>query len=62
MKPGSVIIDVAIDQGGTVETMNRTTTHSNPVYEKYGVIHYADNMPGGARTSSYPTNATCRTS
>lgn len=61
MKPGSVIIDVAIDQGGTVETMDRTTTHSNPVYEKYGVIHYAvTNMPGAvARTSSYSlTNAT----
>ncbi len=61
MKPGSVIIDVAIDQGGTVETMDRTTTHSNPVYEKHGVIHYAvTNMPGAvARTSSYSlTNAT----
>lgn len=61
MKPGSVIIDVAIDQGGSVETMDRTTTHSSPVYEKYGVIHYAvTNMPGAvARTSSFSlTNAT----
>lgn len=61
MKTGSVIIDVAIDQGGSVETMDRTTTHSDPVYEKYGVIHYAvPNMPGAvARTSSFSlTNAT----
>lgn len=61
MKPGSVIVDVAIDQGGSVETIDRVTTHSNPVYEKYGVIHYAvANMPGAvARTSTYAlTNAT----
>ncbi|MFZ3171585.1 MAG: alanine dehydrogenase [Carboxydocellales bacterium] len=61
MKPGSVIVDVAIDQGGSVETIDRVTTHSNPVYEKHGVIHYAvANMPGAvARTSTYAlTNAT----
>lgn len=61
MKPGSVIVDVAIDQGGSVETIDRVTTHSNPVYEKYGVIHYAvANMPGAvARTSTFAlTNAT----
>ena len=61
MQPGSVIVDVAIDQGGTVETMDRVTTHSNPIFEKYGVVHYAvANMPGAvARTSTFAlTNAT----
>ncbi|MCL6611248.1 MAG: alanine dehydrogenase [Peptococcaceae bacterium] len=61
MKPGSVIIDVAIDQGGSVETIDRVTTHSDPVYEKHGVIHYAvANMPGAvARTSTFAlTNVT----
>ncbi|MDR0297258.1 MAG: alanine dehydrogenase [Streptococcaceae bacterium] len=47
MKPGSVIIDIAIDQGGTVETIDHATTHADPVFEKFGVIHYAvPNMPG----------------
>ena len=47
MKDGSVIVDVAIDQGGIVETMDRVTTHSDPTYIKHGVIHYAvANMPG----------------
>jgi alanine dehydrogenase len=46
MQPGSVIVDVSIDQGGCVETA-RPTTHGDPVYEKYGVIHYCvTNMPG----------------
>lgn len=46
MKKGSVIIDVAIDQGGIVETIDKITTHQNPVYEKFGVLHYAvPNMP-----------------
>lgn len=61
MKPGSVIIDVAIDQGGIVETADRITTHDNPTYEKHGVIHYAvANMPGAVpRTSTIAlTNAT----
>jgi len=61
MKPGSVIVDAAIDQGGSVETIDRVTTHSNPVYEKYGVVHYAvANIPGAvARTSTFAlTNAT----
>ncbi|MGB9802779.1 MAG: alanine dehydrogenase [Desulfofundulus sp.] len=61
MKPGSVIVDVAIDQGGCVETADRVTTHSNPIYIKHGVIHYAvANMPGAvARTSTYAlTNVT----
>ena len=61
MKPGSVIVDVAIDQGGCIETIDRVTTHSDPVYEKHGVVHYAvANMPGAvARTSTFAlTNAT----
>lgn len=61
MKPGSVIVDVAIDQGGSVETIDRVTTHSEPIYEKYGVVHYAvANIPGAvARTSTFAlTNAT----
>jgi alanine dehydrogenase len=46
MQPGSVIVDVSIDQGGCVET-SRPTTHGQPVYEKHGVIHYCvANMPG----------------
>lgn len=46
MEPGSVIVDVAIDQGGCVENMQKTT-HAEPVYEKHGVIHYAvANIPG----------------
>lgn len=54
MKPGSVIIDISIDQGGTVETIEKYTTHDDPVFEKYGVIHYAvPNMPGATpRTST----------
>jgi alanine dehydrogenase len=61
MDPGSVIVDVAIDQGGSVATIDRVTTHSDPVYLKHGVIHYAvANMPGAvARTSTFAlTNAT----
>ena len=60
MKPGAVIVDVAVDQGGCIETIHETT-HSNPVYELYGVIHYAvGNMPGAVpHTSTYAlTNAT----
>ncbi len=54
MKPGSVVVDVAIDQGGIVETVDRITTHDNPIYEKYDVVHYAvANMPGAvSRTST----------
>jgi len=61
MKPGSVIVDVAIDQGGCVETITHATTHDNPTYEKYGVIHYSvPNIPGAyAKTSTYAlTNVT----
>jgi alanine dehydrogenase len=54
MQPGSVIVDVAIDQGGSIETIDRITTHSNPTYEKHGILHYAvANIPGAvARTST----------
>lgn len=61
MKPGSVIIDIAIDQGGSIETIEKETSHDNPVFIKHGVIHYAvANIPGAvARTSTYAlTNAT----
>ncbi|MBH0238139.1 alanine dehydrogenase [Methylobrevis albus] len=57
MKPGSVIVDVAIDQGGAAET-SRATTHSQPTYVVDGIIHYCvANMPGGvARTSAQALN------
>jgi alanine dehydrogenase len=60
MKRGSVIVDVAVDQGGCVET-TRPTTHGDPIYIMQNVIHYAvSNMPGGVpRTSTLAlTNAT----
>jgi len=60
MKPGAVVVDVAVDQGGCIAT-TRETTHSDPVYEKHGVVHYAvGNMPGAVPyTSTYAlTNAT----
>ena len=60
MRPGSVIVDVAIDQGGCVEGI-RETTHTDPVYVRHGVIHYAvGNIPGAVpHTSTYAlTNAT----
>ncbi len=60
MKPGSVIVDVAVDQGGCIET-SRPTTHEHPTYLVDGIIHYAvANMPGGVpRTSTLAlTNAT----
>ena len=41
MRSGSVIVDVAVDQGGVVATADRVTTHDEPVYEKHGVLHYA---------------------
>lgn len=61
MEPGSVIVDVAIDQGGSIETVDRVTTHSNPFYVKHGVLHYSvANIPGSvARTSTLAlTNVT----
>lgn len=60
MKKGAVIIDVAIDHGGSIAT-SRPTTHKNPVFEKYGVIHYCVlNMPAAyPRTATFAlTNAT----
>jgi alanine dehydrogenase len=60
MKPGAVIVDVAIDQGGCCET-SRPTTHQDPTYLEEGVVHYCvANMPGAvARTSTFAlTNAT----
>ncbi|ADU31116.1 alanine dehydrogenase [Evansella cellulosilytica] len=61
MTPGSVIVDVAIDQGGIFETVDHITTHDNPTYNKHGVVHYAvANMPGAVpRTSTVAlTNVT----
>ncbi len=61
MEAHSVIVDVAIDQGGIVETIDRITTHNDPTYEKHGVVHYAvANMPGAVpKTSTMAlTNAT----
>src|SRR5690606_24026722 len=54
MKPGSVVVDIAIDQGGIFETSDRITTHDEPTYIKHGVVHYAvANMPGAVpRTST----------
>lgn len=54
MKPGSVVIDVAIDQGGSIESIDRITTHTNPYFVKHGVLHYSvANMPGAVpRTST----------
>ncbi|MBF0707453.1 alanine dehydrogenase [Alkalihalobacillus hwajinpoensis] len=61
MAPGSVLVDVAIDQGGIIETVDHITTHDNPTYEMHGVVHYAvANMPGAVpRTSTIAlTNVT----
>ena len=55
MKPGSVIVDVAIDQGGCVQTIDRATSHDDPVYIKHGVLHYAvPNIPGIVPATSTP--------
>jgi alanine dehydrogenase len=62
MRPGSVLVDIAIDQGGCVET-SRPTTHDDPVFVEEGVIHYCvANMPGAyARTATQAlTNVTSR--
>ena len=61
MKPGSVIMDIAVDQGASVETIDRTTTYDEPFFEKHGVLHYAiTNIPGATPyTSTYAlANAT----
>lgn len=63
MRKGSVIVDLSIDQGGIVETMDRITTIDNPSYEKFGIIHYCvPNIPGSvARTSTLAlTNETIK--
>jgi alanine dehydrogenase len=60
MKPGSVIVDVSVDQGGCIET-TRPTTHEKPTFVEYDVVHYCvTNIPGAVgRTSSYAlTNVT----
>ena len=60
MKPGAVVVDVAVDQGGCIATTHETT-HTDPVYVRHGVLHYAvGNMPGAVpHTSTYAlTNAT----
>src|SRR5205085_3556922 len=62
MRPGSVLVDIAIDQGGCAET-SRATTHHDPIYVEEDVIHYCvANMPGAyARTSTQAlSNATAR--
>jgi alanine dehydrogenase len=52
MRPGSVVVDVAVDQGGCVET-SEVTSHDKPVVVKYGVLHYAvPNIPGAVSTTS----------
>lgn len=55
MKKGAVLVDIAIDQGGSIETIDHATTHENPTFERYGVIHYAvANIPGIVpKTSTY---------
>ncbi len=61
MEQGSVIVDVAVDQGGSIETIDRVTTHQDPVYVKHGVNHYAvANIPGAvSKTATYAlTNVT----
>jgi alanine dehydrogenase len=57
MKPGSVMVDIAIDQGGCFET-SRPTSHAEPTYMEHGVVHYCvTNMPGAvARTSTFALN------
>jgi alanine dehydrogenase len=53
MQPGSVIVDVAVDQGGSIETIDRVTTHSEPIYIKHDIVHYAvSNMPGAVPKTS----------
>lgn len=61
MSPGAVVVDVAVDQGGCIETC-KPTTHDNPTYEVSGVIHYCvANMPGAVpQTSTFALNNTTR--
>lgn len=63
MSEGSVVIDIAVDQGGNFETTTHATTHSDPTYVKHGVVHYAvANVPGAVpRTATFGlTNVTLR--
>lgn len=54
MKKNSIIIDVAIDQCGSVETITKATTNDNPTFIMYDVIHYSvANMPGGSPKNKY---------
>src|SRR5690606_34266492 len=57
MRPGSVVVDVAVDQGGCIETC-KPTTHDNPTFELHGVVHYCvANMPGAVpQTSTFALN------
>lgn len=59
MIPGSVIVDVAIDQGGSVATMDHTTSHADPIFIRHGVLHYGvPNMPGSVpRTATQALSA-----
>ena len=54
MRPGSVLLDIAIDQGGIFESSDQVTDHDDPIYIKHGIVHYAvSNMPGAVpRTST----------
>ncbi|MCL2013393.1 MAG: alanine dehydrogenase [Oscillospiraceae bacterium] len=61
MRPGSVLVDVSIDQGGSIETIDQLTNHENPYFVKHGIVHYSvPNMPGAVpRTSTFAlSNAT----
>jgi len=61
MRPGSALVDVAIDQGGSIETIDRLTNHENPYFVEHGIVHYSvPNMPGAVpRTSTFAlSNAT----
>ena len=61
MRQGSVLVDVSIDQGGSIETIDRLTSHANPYFIKHGIVHYSvPNMPGAVpRTSTFAlANAT----
>lgn len=62
MKPGAVIVDVSIDQGGCCET-SKVTTHDNPIFVEEGIVHYCvGNMPGAVPFTSTIalTNATTK--
>lgn len=60
LKKGSVIIDISVDQGSIVETIDKTTTHTNPVFEKHGVIHYAvTNIPSAFGKTATIAFANC---